>query len=231
MTTSTASGLSAEAKEFVPSVQIPSPTAVPLYINDNSVASVYSSEQPQSLIYPLIKFPEIELRLQSSQPSSNINPSPIVLLPSTAYYPGTQMIYPLDYNEQLPLANYGYQPTKSNRISSYRSQRGSNQNQQTVSSNNRRLFNISNHKRIPKNVSSRPIEQQEKPKTENSNYENVYQVNDHKNPFEFRSEDFPSLPMNNVHQQSDKVVAQVLPSTDTKLVEIKLYSLNFKMNF
>ncbi|CAF4772957.1 unnamed protein product, partial [Rotaria socialis] len=80
MTTSSLSTLSAEAKEFLPSVSIPPSTIIPLYINENTVASVYSSQfqQQQQLIYPLLKVPEIEFHIQSSQQfhidSSRANP-------------------------------------------------------------------------------------------------------------------------------------------------------------
>lgn len=79
MTTSPSSGLSPEAKEFVPLVQNPT-TSIPLYVDENTVASIYPSDhQPLMLqtIYPMmmtntkgtdnIQFPEIEFHIQPSQ--------------------------------------------------------------------------------------------------------------------------------------------------------------------
>ncbi|CAM4857053.1 unnamed protein product [Rotaria socialis] len=79
MTTAPSSGLSPEAKEFVPLVQNPT-ASIPLYVDENTVASIYPSDH-QSLmvqsIYPMIltnskiadniQFPEIEFHIQSSQ--------------------------------------------------------------------------------------------------------------------------------------------------------------------
>ncbi|CAF4435468.1 unnamed protein product [Rotaria sp. Silwood2] len=254
MTTSSSSALSPEAKEFVPFVQIPSSTTtIPLYISENTIASVYSSEQ-QQLVYPLIKVPEIEFHIQSSQQfhidscsnnqtqtSTNTNPSQIVLLPTNTCYPETQILYPsndqtstfypIDYTEQS-LTNYSYQQPKSNRISSFRQQRGGGINhasyhsnnyrnnhydqQDTTTFNNRRNFYPTNNKGISKRILSRSIQQQhDKAQNENLNYENGYHMNDDETSFEFRQEDFPSLPMNN-NQQSDNIVAQSITSTNTK---------------
>ena len=79
MTTSPSSGLSPEAKEFVPLVQN-SAISIPLYVDENTVASIYHSDQQPLMvqtIYPMmvtnskvadnIQFPEIEFHIQSSQ--------------------------------------------------------------------------------------------------------------------------------------------------------------------
>jgi len=79
MTTSPSSGLSPEAKEFVPLVQNPA-TSIPLYVDENTVASIYPSDQQPLMvqtIYPMmitnskvadnIQFPEIEFHIQPSQ--------------------------------------------------------------------------------------------------------------------------------------------------------------------
>jgi hypothetical protein len=84
MTTSPSSSLSAEAKEFVPLVQTPT-RSIPLYVDENTIASIYSSDQSPFMIqtiYPmmisnskmadlsannLLSFPEIEFHIQSSQ--------------------------------------------------------------------------------------------------------------------------------------------------------------------
>ncbi|CAF4597738.1 unnamed protein product [Rotaria sp. Silwood2] len=78
-TASSSSGLSPEAKEFVPLVQNPTPS-IPLYVDENTVASIYSSDQQPLMvqsIYPMmitnskltdnIQFPEIEFHIQPSQ--------------------------------------------------------------------------------------------------------------------------------------------------------------------
>lgn len=78
MTTSPSSGLSPEAKEFVPIGQTPT-TSIPLYVDENTVASIYPSDhQPLMVqaIYPMmitnskvtdLSFPEIEFHIQPSQ--------------------------------------------------------------------------------------------------------------------------------------------------------------------
>jgi hypothetical protein len=79
MTTSPSSGLSPEAKEFVPLVQNPT-ASIPLYVDENTVASIYPSDQQPLMvqtIYPMmitnskvadnIQFPEIEFHIQPSQ--------------------------------------------------------------------------------------------------------------------------------------------------------------------
>ncbi|CAF1411799.1 unnamed protein product [Adineta steineri] len=79
MTTSPSSGLSPEAKEFVPLVQNSS-ISIPLYVDENTVASIYPSDQQPLMvqaIYPMlvtnskgtdnIQFPEIEFHIQPSQ--------------------------------------------------------------------------------------------------------------------------------------------------------------------
>lgn len=79
MTTSPSSGLSPEAKEFVPIGQTPS-TSIPLYVDENTVASIYPSDQQPLMvqaIYPMmitnsklpdnLSFPEIEFHIQPSQ--------------------------------------------------------------------------------------------------------------------------------------------------------------------
>jgi hypothetical protein len=79
MTTSPSSGLSPEAKEFVPLVQNPA-ASIPLYVDENTVASIYPSDQQPLMvqtIYPMmitnskvadnIQFPEIEFHIQPSQ--------------------------------------------------------------------------------------------------------------------------------------------------------------------
>ena len=79
MTTSPSSGLSPEAKEFVPLVQNPT-SSIPLYVDENTVASIYPSDQQPLMvqtIYPMmitnskvtdnLQFPEIEFHIQPSQ--------------------------------------------------------------------------------------------------------------------------------------------------------------------
>jgi hypothetical protein len=80
MTTSPSSGLSPEAKEFIPLVQNPAPS-IPLYVDENTVASIYPSDQQPLMvqtIYPMmittnskvadnVPFPEIEFHIQPSQ--------------------------------------------------------------------------------------------------------------------------------------------------------------------
>ena len=79
MTTSPSSGLSPEAKEFVPLAQNRTPN-IPLYIGENTVASIYPSDQQPLVIesiYPImltnskipdnLQFPEIEFHIQPSQ--------------------------------------------------------------------------------------------------------------------------------------------------------------------
>lgn len=199
MTTSTtSSGLSPEAKEFVPIVQIlPSlPTQIPLYIGENTIASVYSTEQ-QPIIYPLIKIPEIDFHIPSS---NNESTSQIVLLPTPECYPGPPMstFYPIDYS--IP-------QTKPNRISLFHSQRRNNN--QSLFQNNSHHEQISNSKRTTKKKDqSRSIQQQQQQqkKQENSNGNDIQ--------FKFRSEDFPTLKI------SDNIPIQPSTSMDTKLVNI-----------
>jgi hypothetical protein len=190
----TTSGLSPDAKEFVPFIQIsPLPTTIPYYVGENTIASVYSTDQ-QPLMYPLIKIPEIEFHIPSS---NNDNSSQIVLLPTPGCYPGTPMstFYPIDYS---------LQQSKSNQNSSVRSQRGMNHSshrnshydQQGSASHNHRNFHPTNSKPISRGTHSRSIQQKK----------------DHESSFALRVEDFPSLPIN--HQQSDKI-----PVIDTKLVD------------
>jgi hypothetical protein len=215
----TTSGLSPDAKEFVPLIQIPPPTTIPLYIGENPITSFYSTEQ-QPLIYPLIKIPELEFHIQSPQSSStNGNTSQIVILPTTGCYPGTQMstFYQIDYPEQSVI-NYSLQQPKSNRISSFPSQHGINhssyrnshhEQKGSTSFNNHQKFSSINSKRISKGIHSRLIQQKK---------ENFNQNDDNEILFKFRPEDFPTLPINN--QQSDKIQIQSFTSTDTKLVYI-----------
>jgi hypothetical protein len=79
MTTSPSSGLSPEAKEFVPLIQNSAPS-IPLYVDENTVASIYPSDQQPLMvqtIYPMmitnskvadnLQFPEIEFHIQPSQ--------------------------------------------------------------------------------------------------------------------------------------------------------------------
>jgi hypothetical protein len=213
MTTSASSDLSAEAKEFVPLVQIPPPvpTTIPLYLGENTIASIYSTEQQQqSLIYPLIKIPEIEFHIQSSQQSSaNVNTSQIVLLPAPGCYPGT--FYPVDYPEQSLRNYFSHQQPKS------RLQRGNNHSSYQNSSlspsfNNQRNSYSTNSKRISRGIHSRPIQQHNEQKKE------VFDKSDDDIQFKFRAEDFPTLPINN--QQSNKLPIQSFTSTDTQLVYI-----------
>lgn len=118
MTTSTSSGLSAEAKEFIPS--FPSPPTIPVYIDENTITSIYPTEPPPpSLIYPLIKIPEIEFHLSSSS-STNDNTSQIILLPSNGCYPGTPIStyypissFPLQHNNH----HSSFQKTNRNHTS------------------------------------------------------------------------------------------------------------------
>lgn len=78
MSASPSSGLSAEAKEFVPLGQNPA-ISIPLYVDENTVASIYPSDQHPLMvqaIYPMmvtsskvtdnLHFPEIEFHIQSS---------------------------------------------------------------------------------------------------------------------------------------------------------------------
>jgi hypothetical protein len=164
----TTSGLSPDAKEFIPLLSMPPLTTIPLYVDENIIASVYTTEpQQQRLIYPLIKVPEIEFHIPSS---TNDNPSQIVLLPPPGCYPGTPMssFYPIDYPDQS-FINYSMQQPKSNRISAIRPQRGSNHS--------------ANNKRISRGINSRPAPQK-------------YRTNnDDESSFQLRADDFPSLPM------------------------------------
>ncbi|UJR36696.1 hypothetical protein I4U23_029413 [Adineta vaga] len=79
MSTSPSSGLSPEAKEFVPLGQNSS-ISIPLFVDENSVASIYPSDQQPLMvqtIYPMmvtntklndnVPIPEIEFHIQSSQ--------------------------------------------------------------------------------------------------------------------------------------------------------------------
>ncbi|CAF2079432.1 unnamed protein product [Rotaria magnacalcarata] len=236
MTTSSLSTLSADAKEFVPSVSIPHLTTIPLYINESTVASVYSPQSlQQQLIYPLLKGPEIEFHIQSSQefhidsshtnpPQSSITPnrSQIVLLPTNRCYPEAQILYPPnDQSSGFYPINYSFSQPKSNRISSHHQQRGginhsnnhrhSNYDQQeSTTLNSRRNFHSTNNKRILKRGVAHAIQQRDQ-----SNNENIYHVNNDDTRFKFRSEDFPSLPIN-LKQESDQPVVQSLTPTNTK---------------
>ncbi|CAF3981219.1 unnamed protein product [Rotaria magnacalcarata] len=195
MTTSSLSTLSADAKEFVPSVSIPHLTTIPLYINESTVASVYSPQSlQQQLIYPLLKGPEIEFHIQSSQefhidsshtnpPQSSITPnrSQIVLLPTNRCYPEAQILYPPnDQSSGFYPINYSFSQPKSNRISSHHQQRGginhsnnhrhSNYDQQeSTTLNSRRNFHSTNNKRILKRGVAHAIQQRDQ-----SNNENIY---------------------------------------------------------
>jgi hypothetical protein len=217
MTTSTSSGLSPEAKEFIPSLQIPPslppppppPATIPLYVDENTITSFYTNEQPP-LIYPLIKIPDIEFHISSS---TNDNPSQIVLLPTSGCYPNAPIsnFYPIDYSEQS-LINYSLQQQhqpKSNRISTFRPQRDFNQLMN-------RNFRPTNSKRTPKGTHSRSLPQKK---------ENNYQIPPDKNSFKLQTEDFPSLPINH-HLQIEKKPTPVPTSIDTKLVSILM--LKFK---
>jgi hypothetical protein len=131
--------------------------------------------------------------------------------------------YQIDYPEQSVI-NYSLQQPKSNRISSYPSQRGINhplnrnshheKNELTLL-NNHQNFSSINSKRISKGIHSHSIQQKK---------ENFNQNDDNEILFKFRAEDFPTLPINN--QQSDKIQTQSLTSTDIKLVCI----LKFRMD-
>jgi hypothetical protein len=226
MTTSPSTGLSPEAKEFVPLIQIPPPT-IPLYIDEHPIRSIYPPEQ---LIYPLIKFPEVEFHIQPSQQfhidscsnnqsqsaTNNNNTSQIVLLPTNGCYPGTQILYSSNnqssqfYPEQSRI-NYSHQQPKSNRISTFRPQRGTyhsvnqrnshyNQQESTTLNNHRNFHKRGNHSR-----------QNNEQKKENLNYH----INENESRFQFRAEDFPGLPIN--PQQSDKIPSQILNSENSTL--------------
>lgn len=138
MTTSPSSGLSAEAKEFVPLLQ-PSPTSIPLYVDENTVASIYPSDQTPVMIqtiYPmmisntkmtdlssptLLPFPEIEFHIQPSQQqqfqidsSSNTSASTggtsqIVLLPTNNGNAATSLTA-----GYYPVPPFLYSPTDPN---------------------------------------------------------------------------------------------------------------------
>ena len=219
MTTSPSTGLSPEAKEFIPLIQIPPPT-IPLYINENPITSVYPSEQ--QLIYPLIKFPEIDFHIQPSQQFhidsctnnqtlssiNDTNTSQIVLLPTTGCYPGPQILYSSNnpssqfYPEQRSGINYTHQqPPKSNRISTFRPQRGTYRQQN--SHYNHRNFNSTDSKPISRGNHSYQHNEQKK--------ENVN--NDDKSRYQFRAEDFPDLPIN--QQQTDKTLSQLSDSNNS----------------
>lgn len=83
MSSSPSSGLSAEAKEFVPLVQTTN-NSIPMYVDENTVATIYPSEQSPFVIqniYPMmigtgkmieisnvnLAFPEVEFHIQPSQ--------------------------------------------------------------------------------------------------------------------------------------------------------------------
>ena len=239
MTTLLSSGLSPEAKEFVPSTQIPCATTIPLYTNENPFPSVYSTEQ-QSLVYPLIEVPEVEFHVQpsqqfhidshahnQSQSSINVNTSQTFLLPTSESYSGSggevfyssndqTVFHPIDYREQLSLIDYPYQQTaKSNRISSYRQPRDTQH-----SSYNYRNFYPKNNKRVSRGrISSRQIQQHNKQNKENyQNCTNDYHSHDNGSSFEFQQEDFPSLPI--TKQQTTNIMTQSTASNHTKLVRI-----------
>lgn len=107
-----ASGLSADAKEFVPLHPKPPANTIPLYIDGNTIASVYTiaSQEQTPLMYPSIH--ELDFRMP---PTVNDNPPPLVLFPTTGCYPGTAMpgFYPIDYPEP-PMISYPLSPAKSN---------------------------------------------------------------------------------------------------------------------
>jgi hypothetical protein len=228
MTTSPSTGLSPEAKEFIPFIQIPPPQTIPLYINENPITSIYPSEQ--QLIYPLIKFPEIDFHIQPSQQFhidsctnnqtlssiNDTNTSQIVLLPTPGCYPGPQILYSSNnpssqfYPEPQSGINYGHQQPKSNRISTFRPQRGtyrqqnSHYNQQkSTTVNNHRNFNSTNSKPVSRGNHSYQYNEQKK--------ENVN--NDDKSRYQFRAEDFPDLPIN--QQPTDKIPSQLLESNNS----------------
>ncbi|CAF1302491.1 unnamed protein product [Adineta steineri] len=170
MTTSQPSDLSPEAKEFIPLIQIPPSTGIPLYIDDKSIATVYSSDQQQqqqqqTLFYPLMKFPEVEFHVQTPQQfhidsnnqshrSTNGNNSQIVLVPTNGCYPNPQIFYstnnqsstfyPIGCTEPLPPSsmNYSHQQPKMNSISSFhhQQQRGVNHSSSYRSDNQRNSY-------------------------------------------------------------------------------------------
>ncbi|UJR09403.1 hypothetical protein I4U23_013645 [Adineta vaga] len=209
MTTYSSSGLSAEAKEFVPLLLNSSPTAI---------APIYSSNQ-QPMIYPLMKYPEIEFHIPSAQQfhMNTNNTSQIMLLPTAGCFPTTPILYSTHEQssafypmEQPSLMNYSSRQPNSNRISSVHQQHGANH---SISIHNRRNFNSTNSKTSSKgNNRSRPIQQQHEQRKENSKND---QINDDETTFKLRSEDFPSLLVDN--QQLDKVPTQSQVSINTKI--------------
>ncbi|CAF5176582.1 unnamed protein product, partial [Rotaria magnacalcarata] len=76
--------------------------------------------------------------------------------------------------------------------------------------NSRRNFHSTNNKRILKRGVAHAIQQRDQ-----SNNENIYHLNNDDTRFKFRSEDFPSLPIN-LKQESDQPVVQSLTPTNTK---------------
>lgn len=135
MSTSPVSGLSAEAKEFVPISSPSSSSTVPLYVDENTVASIYPSDhQPLMVqtIYPMMitnskgtdnmQFPEIEFHIQPSQQqaqfhidsqtstvtngNSSTTTSQIVLLPTTNSVSGFYPTPQILYSPNEPLSGY-----------------------------------------------------------------------------------------------------------------------------
>ena len=206
MTTSNSSGLSADAKEFVPFLPNPPANTIPLYIDENTIASVYTiaPQEPSQLIYPSMS--EIEFRLP---PSTNENLSPLILLPTNGCYPGTGIpnFYPVEYPEPS-LIGYSLPQSKSNSSSTFRPQRGSNHS-------NSRNPHPTNPKRASRIIQTRFPAQKK---------ENCVDINENdSNAFKLRTEDFPSLsipPSSHLEKSPTPLPA----STETKLVEI----LSFK---
>lgn len=203
MTTSTSSGLSADAKEFVPFLPNPPANTIPLYIDENTIASVYTipPQDPSQLIYPSI--PEIEFRLP---PTTNDNSSQLILLPTNGCFSGTAMsnFYPMEYSEP---ALIGYPP------STFRPQRGSNHS-------NNRNSHPTNTKRASRIIQTR-FPAQKKEDSINSNGNDP-------NSFKLRAEDFPtlSIPL----PQSEKTRTPLPASTETKSVETRFFRFTEHLN-
>ncbi|CAF0788715.1 unnamed protein product [Adineta ricciae] len=219
MTTSSSSGLSPEAKEFVPVILNPSSTTIP---------TIYSSDQ-QAMIYPLMKYPEMDFRMPPNQQFhlNTNNTSQIMLLPTPGCYPATQILYPpheqssvfypIDYNP-CSLMNYSLSHPNSIRISSARQQNGANHSNtpssEITSFNARRNFHSTNSKHQPKSNRARPNQQQYEQRKDIAKSSNNNQVKMNGTLFKLRTEDFPSLPMGN--SQPEKTAIQSQTSVDTK---------------
>ena len=195
MPTFSASGLSAEAKEFVPLHPNPPANTIPLYIDGNTIASIYTiaPQEQTPLMYPPIR--EIEFRIS---PTVNDNPPPLVLFPAPGCYPGTAItsFYPMEYPEPS-MISYPLSPAKSNQSSRLRPQRGSNN----------QPMNRKSHPTSSKSAAK--IIQTRFPAQKKENTPAIKRTD--QNSFQIRPEDFPGLSTS--QPQSTPV------SIDTKFVE------------